>query len=259
VEPLEESEPFALDSLSKYQLEQEMVTALLRGEELDIPYAVACARGDLPPGVCGSALFRKLGEPAQEFAAKVVEVSCGAPLPPLDVDLKLPRGRVIGRIEGLRSDRMVRYRYTKLKAKDQLRLWVEHLALNCAKAEGYPLESSFVASDSTIHLPPIGDCVAHLDRLLELYQKGMTYPLKFFPESSLEYAKKSRDPKKAAKALADALGKWHGSEFYEGEGKDEHCRRCFGEEAPLDQEFAALALQVWEPLLDSQTGKGKGK
>uniref|UniRef100_C6DYD1 Exodeoxyribonuclease V, gamma subunit n=1 Tax=Geobacter sp. (strain M21) TaxID=443144 RepID=C6DYD1_GEOSM len=259
VEPLEESEPFALDSLAKYQLEQEMVTALLRGEELDIPYAVACARGDLPPGVCGSALFRKLGEPAQEFAAKVVEVSDGEPLPPLDIDLVLPGGRIVGRIENLRCDRMVRYRYTKLKAKDQLRLWVEHLALNCAQAEGYPLESSFVASDSTIHLPPVETCTEHLDRLLELYRMGMTCPLKFFPESSLEYAKKSRDPKKAAKALADALGKWHGSEFYEGEGKDEHCRRFFGDDAPLDEEFAALALQVWEPLLEHQGAKGKGK
>jgi len=252
-EPLEEAEPFSLPTLTKYQLEQEMVTALLRGEDLDVPYAVACAQGDLPPGVCGSALFRKLGEPATEFAAKVAEVAGAEPLPPLDIDLKLSGGRILGRIENLRSDRMVRYRYTKLKAKDQLRLWVEHLALNCARAAGYPLQSTFVAADSTIHLPPVGECAEQLDRLLELYRKGMTCPLKFFPETSLEYARKSRDPKKAGKALTDALGKWRGSEFFEGEGKDDHCRRCFGDEAPLDEEFTAVALQIWGPLLDHQT------
>ncbi|MBJ6802375.1 exodeoxyribonuclease V subunit gamma [Geomonas propionica] len=259
VEPLEETEAFALPSLTKYQLEQEMVDALLQGEDLDIPYAVACARGDLPPGVCGSALYRKLGEPAIEFAAKVQEVAGGAELPPLDLDLKLPGGRLLGRIEKVRAERLVRYRYTKLKAKDQLRLWVEHLALNCAKAEGYPLHSSFVAADSTIHLPPIEQCVEHLDRLLELYRNGMTHPLKFFPETSLEYAKKSRDPKKAAKAFSDAMGKWRGSEFSKGEGEDDHCRRCFGEEGPLDQEFADLALEVWGPLLDHQTAKTASK
>ena len=249
IEPLEEVEPFSLPPLVKYQLEQEIVAALLQGEELALPYAVARARGDLPPGECGATLFQKLGEPAAEFAAKVAEVAAGEELPPLDIDLTLPDGRIVGRIDKLRTGRMVRYRYTKLKAKDQLRLWVEHLALNCVKAEGYPVESSFVASDATITLSPVEECTEHLNRLLELYRNGMSYPVKFFPETSLEYARKARDPKKAAKALGDALGKWHGSEFYPGEGSDEHCRRCFGEDAPLDDDFIDVALGIWEPLL----------
>ena len=258
VEPLEEVEPFALPTLVKYQLEQEIVAAVLRGEETALPYAVACARGELPPGESGAAVFDKLSGPAAEFAEKVAQTQVGAPLPPLDVDITLPSGRIVGRIDGLTSKRMVRYRYAKLKAKDQLRLWVEHLALNCSQAEGYPLQSAFIASESTMSLPPVEGCEEHLNHLLELYRQGMNYPLKFFPETSLEYAKKARDPKKAGKAMSDARGKWRGSEFFPGEGKDQHCRLFFGEDTPLDEEFIATAVNVWEPLLGSQTGSGKG-
>ena len=257
VEPLEECEPFALPALVKYQLEQEIVAALLRGEELSAPLAVASGRGDLPPGECGAALFDSLSAPAAEFAAKVAEAASEEPLPPLDVDLKLPGGRIVGRIGSLRADRLVLYRYTKLKAKDLLRLWIDHLALNCAGAQGYPRHATFLAADSTVQLPPIEGSRELLNRLLALYRDGMSYPLRFFPETSLEYAKKARDPKKAFKALADARGKWHGSEFYPGEGKDQHCRRCFGEEEPLDEEFIATAIEIWEPLLGHQSGKGK--
>jgi exodeoxyribonuclease V gamma subunit len=256
VEPLDESEPFALPALVKYQLEQEIVAAVVRGEEISAPYAVACGRGDLPPGECGAALYDRLSLPAAEFAGKVVEASSGELLPPLDIDIKLAGGRIIGRMSSIRSDRLVLYRYTKLKAKDQLRLWVGHLALNCAKAEGYPRESTFLAADSTINLPAIEGAEELLDELLALYRKGMCYPVKFFPETSLEYAKKAREPKKAAKALSDARGKWKGSDFFPGEGKDEHCRRCFGDEDPCDKEFMETAIAVWEPLLALQ-GKKK--
>ncbi|MBU5612195.1 exodeoxyribonuclease V subunit gamma [Geomonas azotofigens] len=256
-DPLEEVEPFALDSLEKYQLEQEIVAAVLRGEELELPFAVACARGDLPPGVCGAALYQKLGEPAAEFAGKVSEVCTGAPLTPLDIDLKLPAGRIIGRLENLRSDRMVRYRYTDLKPKDQLRLWVEHLALNCAQVEGYPLLSTFVAAKSTVNLAAIDASETHLNRLLELYQKGMSSPLKFFPDTSFEYVKNAREPKNAAKALGAATAAWHGSEYKKGDGQDEYCRRCFGESPPVDEEFQALAREVWDPILDNQVKSGK--
>ncbi|HJV67350.1 MAG TPA: exodeoxyribonuclease V subunit gamma [Geomonas sp.] len=252
VEPLDECEPFCLPALVKYNLEQEIVAAVLRGEDVSAPFAVARGRGDLPPGECGAALFQELSGPAAEFAAKVAELSTADPLPPLDIDVKLPGGRIIGRIGSLRADRMVLYRYTKIKAKDQLRLWVEHLALNCMNAAGYPRSSTFLAADATVNLPPVEDCAELLDRLLALYRKGMGYPVKFFPETSLEYAKKARDPKKAFKALSDARSKWYGSEFYPGECKDEHCRRFFGDGEPLDEEFVETALAVWEPLLDRQ-------
>lgn len=258
VEPLEECEPFVLPTLVKYQLEQEIVAAVLREDELEVPLAVARGRGELPPGECGAAVFDALSAPAAEFAAKVAEIAAGDPLPPLDVDLKLPGGRIIGRIGSLRSDRLVLYRYTKIKAKDLLRIWINHLALNCANAPDYPRHSTFLASDSTVNFPPIEGSRELLDRLLELYREGMRQPLRFFPETSLEYAKKARDPKKAGKALSDARGKWHGRDFFPGEGKDQHCRRCFGDDEPLDDDFIATALEIWEPLLGCQVvGKKK--
>lgn len=252
IEPLEECEPFALPHMVKYQLEQEIVATFLKGEDPEGLFAVARARGALPPGAYGRTLFDRLRAPAEEFAQKLTRLCQMDPLPPLDLELRLTEGTVVGRIGALRCDRLIHYRYTKLKAKDLLRIWVEHLALNCAGEAGYPEESIFVASDATITLPRLEKSCEILERLVALYQKGMAFPIRFFPETSLEFAKKSLDPKKAHKALSDARGKWYGSDHFPGEGSDDHIKGVFGDEEPLDEEFASMALEIWGPLLSHQ-------
>ncbi|MBJ6726972.1 exodeoxyribonuclease V subunit gamma [Geomesophilobacter sediminis] len=257
VEPLEECEPLALPQLVKYQLEQEIVAAQVKREDVEEVFAIARGRGDLPPGEYGRTLFDGLAVKAAEFAQQVLDACQGEPLPPLDLELHFDTATVIGRIGSLRCDRLLHYRYTKLKAKDLLRIWVEHLALNCLDEAGYPKESVVIASDALVALPPIPQAREILERILALYHRGMEFPVRFFPETSYEYAKKHLDPKKSHKALTDARGKWYGSEFYPGESGDVHNHGVFGDEEPLDEEFMATALAIWSPLLAHQSKGGK--
>ena len=248
-ETLEESEPFALDHLGKYALGQEMVAVLIKGESLDNHRAVARSRGELPPGACGTAVYDTLASAAAAFAGQVAAATAGAPLPPLEIDLDIAGSRLVGRIGRIWSESLVHYRYAKLKAKDRLCIWIEHLCLNSAVPDGYPRTASLLAGDATVTISPVAESRTFLERLLAIYRQGMRMPLHFFPETALEYARKSNDPKKGSKAHGDARKKWHGSEDHPGEMKDPYYRRCFGDAEPLDEEFMELARTVYDPML----------
>ena len=86
-----------------------------------------------------------------------------------------------------------------------------------------------------------------LQELLELYWQGLCQPLKFFPRSSLAYmqAGDKQDP------LKQARNRWEGSDRSWGESQDIYYRFVFRQQLPLDDEFAALARQIYGPLLDT--------
>lgn len=252
-ELLKENEPFLPDPLERYQLDQAVVAAALDGTDPDLQREVLRGKGLLPPGVVGAELFRNRLTAAGDFIAEVGAARAAGTLPPLEVDLPLAGLRLVGRLDRVGSHALIRYRYTKLKAKDRLRAWLEHLVLNAAASAGYPRRTILFASDATVTYEPLADAAADLARLGELYRRGLSAPLRFFPESSLEYARKQREPKKADKALGDARKKWHGSESHPGEAQNPAFRRCFGPGEPLDDDFAAVALAVYGPLLDCQT------
>jgi exodeoxyribonuclease V gamma subunit len=258
-ETLAESEPFTLDHLTKYQLGQELVATLVAGESLALHRSVVQSRGELPPGAYGTVTYNSLAASAEEFAVHVAAVAGGAPLPPIEIDLAIVAMRLVGRLSRIWPGGLVHYRFTKLKAKDRLRIWLDQLALNCAAPDGYPRNAILLGNGATVTSVPVAGSRQLLEMLVNLYIRGMSEPLHFFPETALEYAKKINDPKKADKALADARKKWHGSDDYPGEKGDPYSQRCFGDGEPLDEEFATLALQIWGPLLDHQQEAGKRK
>jgi exodeoxyribonuclease V gamma subunit len=143
-----------------------------------------------------------------------------------------------------------------VKARDRLRLWVQHLALNTAEAEQLPRTSILLGSDGCWKYAPVGDARGHLRQLLEVYWKGLCLPLKFFPRLSYEYARAIRAGKPAENAWSAARQGWEGSGSGEtrrsGEGEDPYLALCFAAGEPLDVEFAQLAEAIFGPLLDHE-------
>lgn len=252
-ELLPECEPFLPDPLERYQLDQEVVATLLAGGDPELQREVLRSRGLLPPGAIGAEVFRRRVAAVADFAAEVGATLAGEALSPLEVDLPLGGVRLVGRLRRLGPAGLVQYRFAKLKAKDRLRAWLEHLALNAVAPAECPRRTVLFASDATVTYEPLTAAAGELERLVGLYRQGLAAPLRFFPESSLEYARKSREPKKADQAPAAARKKWRGSEEYPGEGEEPAFRRCFGAAEPFAGDFAAVALTVYGPLLDCQT------
>jgi len=68
-------------------------------------------------------------------------------------------------------------------------------------------------------------------------------PLRFFPASSMEYAKNQEFK------LERARKKWEGSSDFPGEREDRHFKLCFGRSDPLDANFERVSRTLLEPLL----------
>lgn len=245
----EESEPFRLEHLERYGLEQELADACLRGDTPAEALPRVRARGELPAGRYGDELFALLAEGVTEFAAALRPRLDAPLLPPRELDLPVGELRLVGRLGGIRQDGLLRYRCARLKPRDRIRLWIEHLALNGLGPEGYPAGSLAVAKDNELRLGPVPGWRALLALLLETRRLGMRQPLPFFPAASFAYADRVLAGKGEAAALRAAAREWHGSEDFPGEKRDPAYRLCYGDADPLDGRFCELALEIWGPVL----------
>jgi exodeoxyribonuclease V gamma subunit len=92
-----------------------------------------------------------------------------------------------------------------------------------------------------------------LQDLLGLFHQGLVLPIRFFPNSSYEYAEHLLN--KAASELAalnKAKRKWLGSQFSDyatGESNDPYYDLCFRQSEPLDEAFEDIAVRIFSPLL----------
>ena len=237
----EEREAFSLDALEGFNLKQEMVAHLLEGADCRDLYAAARAASRLPPLAAGQIAFdRALGE-ARTFSDRLTPY-LSAPLEPLPLSLELGTFRLSGTLADIRGERLLRYRCARIRARDRLVLWIEHLALCCAGAGGYPRESLLVCRDSMLSLPPLEDAPRLLRELLDIYGSGLRRPLPFFPETSFGFLGKGQQ---------EAERCWYGAPFsrLRPESADPAFALCFGRKDPLGDEFKQLAEQVWRPFL----------
>lgn len=238
----EEREAFNLDGLTGFNLKQEMVAHLLEGDDCRGLYAAARATFRLPPLAAGQIAFDKaLGE-ARTFSERLVP-QLADPLEPLLLSLDLGAFRLSGTLTGIRRERLLRYRCARLRARDRLTLWIEHLALCCAQPQGYPQESLLVCRNSALSLPPLADAARLLEELLEIYGDGLCRPLPFFPETSFDFL---------TKGMQEAERNWYGAPFglTGPESSDPAFMLCFGRNEPLDDAFKQLAERIYGPLLN---------
>jgi len=246
----DESEPFRLDHLERFGLEQELAGRFLRGGTQAEALPLVRARGELPAGRYGDELFTVLAEGVEEFAAALRPRLDAPSLPSLDLDLCIGELRLVGRLAGVRADGLLRYRCAKLKPRDRIRLWIEHLALNGLAGGGYPAGSLAVAKDGGFRLGPVPRWREILAFLLETRRLGMREPLPFFPAASFAYADRALGGKGENAALRAAVREWHGSEGFPGEKRDPAYRLCFGDADPLDGRFCSLAREIWRPVFE---------
>jgi len=240
-EEADDSEPFSLDALSRYTLAQELVGQILKGEPYDECLSAARSRGALPPLSAGKAVFDTTWEKSRQFAS-ALDPQLGSPLEPLAVTFAADGVQLHALLENCREGVHTRWRCASMKGKDRLALWLDHLLLNVAKADGYPLHSMMIANDTALELPPLEHAATVLSNLLELYREGMKRPLRFFPETSWHLLQGGQ-PK--------AETSWRGDQRLglPGECNNQAVVLCFGGEEPWGEELSALAERIYGPLV----------
>jgi exodeoxyribonuclease V gamma subunit len=244
-------EPFALDPLSRYRLAQAFLGALRDGENPRSLLPFFRAAGELPHGAAGDLVFDRLRQEVELFFKGIEGFLPSAHGAEISVGARLGDFRLNAVLRHLSVEGDLSVRYAAAAAKDFLGAWIRHLFL-CIGAEGrLPCRSLMVAKGSAWSFAPVADGRRVLGELLALYARGLTEPLPFFPETSLEYFRRqSRPAADPEAALALARRKWEGSEEAPGDSADPYHRLCFGEADPLGDEFKRISVAVFGPLFD---------
>jgi exodeoxyribonuclease V gamma subunit len=258
---LEEREAFELKGLEKYQLEQHLVKNELAGQDLRDALPLARAAGQLPHGTVGECIFEDMKLGVERFSEKILLYMRGLKLVPLDVDMCISGFKLTGRIDALYPERLIKYRYARIKPKDRLEVWIHHLFLNIHMADHYPRTSMLAGLCPQGRDPqwiayeylPVENSRVILEDLLKKYWAGLKMPLHFFPRSSWDYAFTLLDKGKPREdALEIARSTWTGNDYALGECEDADYRLCFKNTDPLDSEFQDIAEDVLGPLIDHQ-------
>ncbi len=247
-EMLAEEEPFALDSLARYQCKEQVIQAHLAGKNINL-LAQWRGAGTLPPGALGSLTAENLQAEARQIIKTYDAVVAGKPLKLQSFQLKIGGQFLEGELKYFEGLGVVHCRAGDVdpqkKPKPNLNLWLEHLAWQ--SIGGGSRISKIVGKDGLWSYKPVDDPAKILAELLAFYHEGSVGPLPFFPQTSFAYAWEPDQTKKEDKA-AEA---WEGNEYTytTGDCEDAYVNLCFRNAGDVfGDKFKATALAIAKPI-----------
>ena len=185
-----------------------------------------------------------------KFVNQIENYTHGKISDPLDVDYEISGFHLSGRLTDIYEHGYIHLRYANRKAKDLLKLWIYHLIYCDLKPENWPAESFLICKDSTLKFSHTSKTREILETILQIFWQGLTEPIHFFPEASLEYVQQvQKKINNQQRALLHAKRKWQGSEYKRGEIEDPYYQRCFKNTDPIDESFEKIAKRIYLPLL----------
>jgi exodeoxyribonuclease V gamma subunit len=247
---LEDTEPFDLEGLNRYLLGERLVKGRLSGFKQDAILDAAKASEVLPHGTVGLCAREEIQMETERFI-RLLDPWIGAgPLGPLQLETQVAGIRVVGRLTNRFAPGLVQYRFTKIKARDLLKLWLSHLVYNRCAPDGSDKRSLLLGKDEGFTFDPLPHDDNYLEGLILIFEKGLVKPVHFFPETSLAFARAIIERNSSQEAAMGAARRvWQGDgEYWAGESDNAYYRRCFEGQDPLDNEFREFALTVFEPL-----------
>jgi exodeoxyribonuclease V gamma subunit len=197
----------AIDHLMNYRIGREVNQRAIDGDgtaPTDWPDAVERLRGWLPTGRLVHELVERAYAP--DLVQQVREVIGDHDARQVDIDLELhlpgaPHAvRVLGQVDGLHGDRLVRWNATQMHGARWLPVILAWAALT---EHGTPPEVAVIHREFSRYKaaepPPSlnGSRPGLINDLVDLYLRGQSSPLAFFPESAWAWIRHADKPDKA--------------------------------------------------------------
>ena len=218
----DDQEPFAIDALRNWQLQDELIATLRRAVEaggerdaaLDVALARMARRGDLPGGSHARLVQDELAEPMAQMFDDYQQALAQWPqaLPDVALDY-LPAGcpdnlRLADWLGGVRGDAagerrcrllldsgsLVRQRPRPQYRRDRLvPYWLAHVA---AHLQGPPMATQVISKAGSVTLAPLEADVAraYWDTLLQAWRQGLQGPLPLALKTGLAWLEASAGP-----------------------------------------------------------------
>ncbi|MDZ7680159.1 MAG: exodeoxyribonuclease V subunit gamma [Fodinibius sp.] len=251
----EEREPFALEKLEKYRVEQQLLQRFLNEQELESYQQIARSRDMLPEGWPGQQAYEQKIEQVQVFGGAIRERLQEQQLDDLQVNIELGDAHIVGKLTDIYPDGRLSYRFGNIRAKDRIDWWIRHLLFQKVKPDDHEGHSLFFAwedQEITLHkLSPVENADELLANLIEGYWQGMHALYPFYPQSSYAYAKQAvKYDNDDDKAMENAIGQWEpGYNGRPGEGDDPYYKLIMDGRDPFkDTGFKETSRRFWTPF-----------
>jgi exodeoxyribonuclease V gamma subunit len=246
---LDSTEPFLLDGLDRYGLDQQLLDAQVRGVGgLVAGEALQRARaaGLLPTGAAGDTQFHARWQSVAALARRITAAGLQPAHP--SISFEAHGITLSGTLPALDAQGLLLWRPAKAPgARDWLRLWVYHLALQIAAEDDATLgrHSRLLTLEDEALLLPVADAADQLADLIALWRWAGRELLPFFPATSL--------------AWFEQESRWQ--RHWDGDGQSERSEQtdpwfnlAFAGTVPFDERFEALAEQIYAPLIAARAG-----
>ncbi|EOK4186763.1 exodeoxyribonuclease V subunit gamma [Escherichia coli] len=222
-----DTEPFILEGLSRYQINQQLLNALVEQDDAERLFRRFRAAGDLPYGAFGEIFWETQCQEMQQLADRVI--ACRQPGQSMEIDLACNGVQITGWLPQVQPDGLLRWRPSLLSVAQGMQLWLEHLVY-CASG-GNGESRLFLRKDGEWRFPPLAaeQALHYLSQLIEGYREGMSAPLLVLPESGGAWLKTCYDAQNDAmldddstlqKARTKFLQAYEGNMMMRGEGDD---------------------------------------
>ncbi|MCF8056305.1 MAG: exodeoxyribonuclease V subunit gamma [Desulfocapsa sp.] len=199
VQELDEHEPFVLDSLQKYLVEQDLVIAALQGEEKKYLRQQFQVAGQWPLGTPGVIAFEEKLDEQHPFITRIMAQMEIMREDDCFVDLQLGGVNLTGTLTSLYANGSFLFRYSRLKCRDIFTAWIHHcLALLCT---GKKRATRLLAKDTEICFPAESGSKEDLEILLALFLKGQQTPSPLLLEPVMAFARQQEKTEKGGKGV----------------------------------------------------------
>lgn len=287
---VEDREPIELDPLDQHQLGMLLLDRAVKDASDTSLQAFVEATGVLPDGTVGALVYRDTWRAVRHIADRARPWAVGPRKKPLPVSVNCNGTRITGHLRQLYASAQLYWQYARVKPKNELALWLRHLAWmagarsggvpgrndtqSCSVLVGRRLEEALPGTATCIFEPlPSAAARAELAELVALYHLGHEAPLPLFPAASKVYVEQllkgngDADPSKALTKARDEFLPAFGAGF--SEGSDPYVVRAFegtdalGMVPAFDRasgsiDFSAASLRVFEPMLKSRRSEVAG-
>ncbi|KIO35717.1 exodeoxyribonuclease V subunit gamma [Shewanella sp. cp20] len=254
----ENDEPFALNALSRYQLQSLLIEdAVKSGEERPSDNLLQRLRlsGQLPLAPFDDILLSQYQHDIRALVGRTLYLQ-GESSHTQDIDLTLSDSAattLVGRIDGISAKGLVNYRPGTANARDLIRVYLRHLCLNAAadKDQATPWQRhSYLLDIGHFHgFAPITpeQALNQLSRWAEHYHQGQCQPLPFMPRTALAYVEAEGEH---SDKLIAAQPQWLDEQSNLGEGQEAHYQRLFTFPSDFSEAgFGTIATALLSPML----------
>ncbi len=240
----EEREPFALNTLDDYQIAQQWLDAQLHDRAFSLEKLQA--QGRWPAAALGEIAWRQREPLITQFAELIASKNPGEPLPSVAVDLHIGDYRLVGKLGNQYQNAGLIYRFSRLKGRDFIAAWLQHLLINQIKVQATYL----LSADEDLLFAP-GAQPERLLQMLEVFIQGRRRPDAFFSDAALTYLQQTNPDNALAAVLKQVM------ESIE-KGHEPEMAQLFAHadlNTILNQDFADWCQQWLQPVWSAAHGE----